>query len=518
MSEGLSIEIKNATHAFVWSDDDNVRYRLSEAFAFKIAKAHFHPKVKAGMWDGFIRLYSMYSGQVYTGLVPKIRKWANENNIPVKFSRSQNGNETSESIQDWLENDLKATDETGQPLEIRPYQVEAIKRAVNHRRLMIRSATASGKSFVIYAILCNLAAKDAIQDKVLIIVPTIALVTQIKGDFADYAQNDPDFNADELIHTIAEGAEKNTDKPIVISTWQAIQDMPGEWFHQFDTVFGDEAHGFEAKKLQHIMENCVNAHTRIGLTGTLRDDVIHTLTITGLFGPVYTAILTHEMIEQGYSANLKITSILFEYSDEERQAMAQAIKILEQTEDGKTRENKEGKYSRELSYIVDHEKRNNFIKNLAIKSKGNTLILFERVEGHGEILYSMIQQAVGESRPVYFVSGKIKGKDREAFRKQIENDDNAILIASYGTFSTGINIKRLHNLILASPTKSVIRLLQSIGRALRKGRDKTTANLYDLGDNFCRKKYKNYTYEHFVERLRIYQNEKLDYRIKRIDL
>ena len=167
----------------------------------------------------------------------------------------------------------------------------------------------------------------------------------------------------------------------------------------------------------------------------------------------------------------------------------------------------------EIEYLISHEQRNRFIKNLALDLKGNTLVLFARVEAHGQVLYDQINNNKRDDRKVFFIHGGVDAEERELVREITERENNAIIVASYGTFSTGINIKKLHNVIFASPSKSRIRNLQSIGRVLRKGKDKVKATLYDIADDCTTKSRRNYTLNHFIERIKTYNEENFNYEI-----
>ena len=175
-------------------------------------------------------------------------------------------------------------------------------------------------------------------------------------------------------------------------------------------------------------------------------------------------------------------------------------------------------YEDEIQYIIGHPKRNRFIRNLAVDLRGNTLVLFSRVATHGQILFDSINSFVKNGRKVFYVHGGVEAQEREEVRTITESESNAIIVASYGTFSTGINIKNLHNVIFASPSKSRIRNLQSIGRVLRKGDKKSKAVLYDIADDISYKSRKNYTLNHLVERIKIYNEEQFNYEIIQISL
>jgi superfamily II DNA or RNA helicase len=362
------------------------------------------------------------------------------------------------------------------------------------RRALLVSPTASGKSLIIYLIFRQLHQYQNLKG--LIIVPTTSLVEQLYSDFGDY--NDGEMTE---VHRIYQGKEKETDKPLTISTWQSLYKMPKEYFHQFDYVIGDEAHLFKAQSLTTILTSCINAKYRIGLTGTLDGTKTHKLVLEGLFGTVKKVISTKELIDKQQLSNFEIKCLVLKHTDEE------CLKA------------KDYNYPEEIQYLISHEIRNKFIKNLAVSLGKNTLVLYQMVDKHGKILYDMIRETekIG-NRKVFFVHGGTDTIDREEIRKIMEIEQDAIVVASFGTFSTGINIRNLHNIIFAMPTKSSIRTLQSIGRGLRQNEGKEIATLYDISDDLRYKKHMNYTLKHFVERTRIYNEEKFPFKIYKIGL
>ena len=243
------------------------------------------------------------------------------------------------------------------------------------------------------------------------------------------------------------------------------------------------------------MDKLHHAKYRYGFTGTLDGTQTHKWVLEGLFGPSYKVTQTKRLMEEGYLSNLDIQCIVLKYKPKNFQT-----------------------YEDEIQFLISHERRNNFIRNLALDLKGNTLILYSRVETHGEVLYNLINNKVDNGRKVFFIHGGVDAENRESVREITEEETNAIVVASYGTFSTGINIKNLHNLIFASPSKSRIRNLQSIGRVLRKGNSKTKAKLYDIADDLTTSSGKNYTLNHFIERVKIYVQEQFNYEIISINL
>lgn len=287
---------------------------------------------------------------------------------------------------------------------------------------------------------------------------------------------------------------------VVVTTWQSIYKQPKAWFDQFDVCFGDEAHQFKAKSLSTVMEKMTDIAYRIGTTGTLDNSKVHKLVLEGMFGPVYKVISTKELMEQGSVANLKIKCLVLKYDETTRKI-----------------QNKNS-YQNEMDFLVTHEKRNRFIRNLAISCEGNTLVLFQYVEKHGKILYDMIKAKVHEDRKVFFIYGGTDVEAREEARKLAEKETDALILASFGVFSTGVNIPSIQNVIFASPSKSKIRNLQSIGRGLRLKDGKTHCNLFDISDDLHWKSWKNHTLRHLQERVKVYAEEKFSFKIIEVDL
>jgi superfamily II DNA or RNA helicase len=326
--------------------------------------------------------------------------------------------------------------------------------------------------------------------KILLVVPTTSLVEQMYKDFQDYG-----WNAENHCHRIYSGRERSNEYDVTITTWQSVYQLERTFFENYDVVIGDEAHLFKSKSLIGIMDKLHHAKYRYGFTGTLDGTQTHKWVLEGLFGPSYKVTGTKKLIDEGHLATLDIQCLVLKYKPQKFET-----------------------YEDEIQYLISHERRNNFIKNLAIDLDGNTLILFSRVEAHGKVLYELINSSVKNGRRVFFIHGGVDAEDRELVRKITEQEKDAIIVASYGTFSTGINIKNLHNVIFASPSKSRVRNLQSIGRVLRKGKDKVKARLYDIADDLTVGSRKNYTLNHFIERVKIYVQEQFNYEIISINI
>ena len=457
-------------------------YELNEYFTFDVPGAKFMPAVRNKFWDGKIRLFNTMTCLLYAGLNPYVKKFCVDRGYEYEEDDCFAANEFSVAEA----NEFIKTLNLPEKYQPRDYQLDAFVYAVRNRRALMLSPTASGKSFIIYLLTRYYNART------LIIVPTTSLVSQLASDFGDYG-----FDADNGVHRIFSGQDKQSNRQITISTWQSIYKLDKSYFEQFDLVVGDEAHLFKAKSLTSILTKLNNCQYRFGFTGTLDGTQTHKLVLEGLFGAVRKVTTTAELIEQKHLSNFLIKAIILKYPDEIRQQLRNAD------------------YQAEMDFLVRNDARNKFIKNLALSLEGNTLLLFQFVEKHGKVLYDMLKDA---DRPVFFVHGGVEGEEREEIRKIVETEPKSIIVASYGTFSTGVNIRNLHNVIFASPSKSKIRNLQSIGRGLRKSDSKDSAVLYDIADDLTWKTRKNFTIQHFVERMKIYNEEKFEYKIYPVNI
>jgi superfamily II DNA or RNA helicase len=475
--------------------EKHITKELSEYFTFFVPGYQFVPAYRNRIWDGKIRMFNLQTNQIYLGLLPYIESFCNERSYTFDYGDPRPDIEDEYSVYHAKKfiGDLNIH-ARGEPIEIREHQLDAYIHAMQKRRALLVSPTASGKSLIIYLIFRQLHQYQNLKG--LIIVPTTSLVEQLYSDFGDY--NNGEMTE---VHRIYQGKEKDTDKPLTISTWQSLYKLPKEYFHQFDYIIGDEAHLFKAQSLTTILTSCVNAKYRIGLTGTLDGTKTHKLVLEGLFGTVKKVISTKELIDKQQLSNFEIKCLVLKHTDDE------CLKAKDKT------------YQEEIEYLISHESRNKFIKNLAVSLGKNTLILFQMVDKHGRILYDMIKNTKNISnRKVFFIYGGTETTDREEIRKIMEIENDAIIVASFGTFSTGINIRNLHNIIFAMPTKSSIRTLQSIGRGLRQSDGKEIATLYDIADDLRYKKHMNYTLKHFLERTKIYNEEKFPFKIYKIGL
>ena len=479
------IKVTSVNQVYMKLDcDRSTLQEISDVFTFMVPGHEYMPAFRKKVWDGKIRLFKITDQLLYIGLLPYLIKFCKKRQYGIDIATSVYSVNNVESIGDFYGN-------LALPIKPRDYQIEAFKHAVGKKRCVLVSPTASGKSLIIYLLLRYFMQNDL---KVLIVVPTTHLVEQLYKDFIEYG-----FDSDKLVHRIYQGREIITDKNVVISTWQSLYRLRKSFFVEFGAIIGDEAHLFKAKSLTSIMTKLVNAEYRVGTTGTLDGTETNQMVLEGLFGLAHIVTTTKKLIDDEVLANLNIKCILLKHS-------------LEYSEDVSKMD-----YRGEINFLVSSDERNRFITNMVSALGGNTLVLYQLVERHGEILYELIKSSLTD-RKVVLVHGKVETDVRESIRETAEKVNNLVIVASYGTYSTGINIKNLHNIVFASPSKSRIRNLQSIGRGLRRSDNKTKVNLFDVADNLTIGNYKNYTYRHLEDRLKIYNGENFEYDIKQFPL
>jgi len=484
---------KNEVYLQVETEPSTAR-AISDFFTFEVPGARFMPAYRNRIWDGKIRLFSPSTGELYLGLLPYLQKYLTDYEEEFTISEELKNEKTIDRpTLDGFIRQLRLRS-SGRNIKPRDYQIDAVDYAIRNHRALLLSPTASGKSLIIYILVryYQLLLQETQQDKILILVPTTSLVEQMYSDFIDYGWQE------EYMQKIYSGHDKNITKRVVISTWQSIYKFPTKYFEQFGCVIGDEAHLFKAKSLTSILTKLHLCKYRFGLTGTLDGMQTHRLVLEGLFGGLNKVVTTKELIDKKTLADFKIKALVLTYPEHE-------CKIV-----------KDMNYQEEIEFIVTHPKRNEFIRDLTLALKGNTLVLFQFVEKHGDGLYKQINEAT--ERKVFYVYGGTDTNEREEIRAITEGEKDAIIIASYGTFSTGINIRNLHNIVFSSPSKSRVRTLQSIGRGLRRSESKDTATLFDIADDITYKSKRNFTINHFLERINIYNEEQFDYEIKRIKL
>lgn len=486
----LTVEINKINESYIRIGcGQDLALDLSEKFSFYTENYRWSPKYKSGVWDGKIRLFQMKGRLLPIGLYDDLLIYFKQNNIKFedKVENTFGPNLSAKFIKRFCNDLLKC------PYELRDYQISSIQQALKYKKLILLSATGSGKSLILFMIINLLKYMDD-SFKTLLVVPTTSLVHQMCDDFIEYGKNFCDY--EKYIHIIYSGKEKKTDKPLIISTWQSLMRMPASYFTQYDSIFIDETHTAAATELSKMVNNSINAQFKIGTTGSLKECTTSKMQLRSLFSKVFRASSTKNLQKKKILAPLEIRNCILDYPEKYRKLCRKL------------------NYKEECDLIKSIEIRKKFICNIVKKAKGNSLVLFRSVQ-YGKEIYEMLKK---ENMGTYLIYGETKVDDREKARKIAEEQDNVIIVASMGVFSTGINIKRLHNLFFIESTKSLIRVIQSIGRALRTHESKKTAILYDLVDDLQYKRRKNYVLKHFFSRIKIYDNQEFSYKTRSFKL
>jgi superfamily II DNA or RNA helicase len=498
----MQIKITKVNNTYIHIDtSEDIARELTSFFSIYADGYKFHPKYKARLWDGKLYFFNKRTGYLYAGLLGNVIQFATDIGYSVELSSDVKNMFKDDSVT--KDNFLTFTksfsiSKSGAPIDWRPAQMFGLYKAIKAKRLTMTLCTGGGKSLIIYGLIRYL--QETTPGKILLIVPTTMLVNQFYSDLEDYSSEDDDWEVAEHCARLYSEYDYDPTKQVLISTWQSLQNWHKQdkangvdsRFEQFDAVIVDETHGAKGTQIKNILEACINAEYRYGLTGTLDGQEGNRLQIVGTLGPVLNIQSSREAMDDGTLVPLDITCLELTYPEQTKQFFKKT----------------KPKYQQEIEYICDFTQRNEFITKLANSLEGNTLILFTKVEKHGKIIYDHLKE--NTDRPVYYIHGGVDAEEREEIRTILSKESNSILAASFGTLSTGVNIPSISNIIFASPSKSMIRVLQSIGRGLRNSEGKVDCKLYDLVDNI---NGRNFAYNHFVERAKIYSSQQFNFRV-----
>jgi len=469
---------------------------LKEHFSCKVPNYYFNPRYKAGYWDGTISFFNRKEQTIPIGLMPMLYKFA-ENfryNIQADFDTSTMVNDiTEEDLQNFYKIIFKNSSYFP-----RDYQATSIYKAIRRKRGIIESATASGKSLVIYTLIRFLLGST--DKPILIIVPNIGLVNQMFNDFIDYGWD----SCQNYVSVLYHGKRPDFSKNVLVSTWQSIYKKPESFFEKYGSVIVDETHSAKSMSIQSVLKKCVNAEYRIGMTGTLPTEKSDIFTIYGYLGPKIYQVRSKELIDKGVLSKIKIANLILKYPKD----------FVER--------NKKRPYPEEIREINGYADRNKAIKYIVdhVSKKENILILCQRINHLGSIYDYLTENT---DRKIHKIYGLTAADERETIRGLMEKESGSILLASFGTTSTGINIKKLHHVIFASSYKSKIKVLQSLGRGLRKHQSKRKLILWDIVDKMCWVKRtgnigENFVYKHWKQRMKYYKNQGFSFINKEISL
>lgn len=442
----------------------------------------WHPKYKAGFWDGKLRFFNKQTRQLPMGLLPNLARFCSKFGYQFKF-----GFDPSTLCSKFNEDDLyKVYDEIfslESGIYPRDYQHNSILKSLNSCRGINRLSTGAGKSVIIYALARIYTAQ---KKNTVLIVPNVSLVEQMYSDFKLYSGKEPDSYATKLYA----GQSPDFNKPVLITTWQSIQSKHQDFFKRYDSILIDECHQSKSTVLQDICKKCINARNRLGFTGTMPDNPSDKMTIVGSLGPVIYDLAAKTLIEREVLSQIKIKNVIVDYPQDHRVP-------------GRN-------YESEMDMVYSLKRRNHVLLNIfdKIPKSENTLILAHRIEHLKEIQKFLVENGRTHVELIY---GETDAKDRERIRKEMDHVEGMDLVGSYATIGTGFSIKRIHHIIFFSSYKSKIKILQSIGRGLRTHDTKSHMTLWDVVDDlrytFQGKKVDNYIYRHWKSRKSYYDEQ-----------
>ena len=500
----IEFEQYNESQMKVKISDFGIEQDFSEFFCFMVPGVKFQPKYRSGQWDGKVRIYNSRSKTLPKGLLKIAVNFCKDREYEYSIDPALNpkSNISDQDILDFIKS-IPVTSK-GKEIIVRDYQEDAILHSFRTYRNILLSPTSSGKSLILYyKIRYHI---DVLKQNVIIVVPSTQLVEQMLSDFADYSEHNG-WDVEENCQILYAGKEKVFSKRLMISTWQSLNAMSKsspamlqDIVKRTEVVCFDETHRYSASVVLDIMGRFNYTKWRTGTTGTLDDSKLNKLQLIGLIGEPYQVITTKTLMAEGSISPLKIKLLLLNYPahvKKELKGMA---------------------YKEEINYLVGNEQRTNFIVNLANACDGNTLILFSFVERHGAVIYEKLLKRVAQGRLVKFVHGGVDVEEREEIRRIVDTEKNAIIIATSSIFSTGTNIPSIENIIFAMPTKSSVRVRQSIGRGLRLKSGKSHCTLFDICDDLSYKAYQNTTLKHMRDRVVIYDKESFEYTLTTLNI
>ena len=444
----------------------------------------FSPRFKMKLWDGKIHAYSPITQLLPIGLVDNLINWCKKNSYTYKLFGLDDFKDTVSygDMKEYVNSQITKFD-------ARDYQLDAIYSALTNKRGVLLSCTGSGKSLMIYGILKYLIAKKN-KRHLLLIVPNVSLVEQMYTDFIDYGWE----NIENDVEKLYSGMDPMFRTPVLISTWQSLENQDKDFFAEYQGVIVDECQGSKSSVLARIVKQCVGADYKIGTTGTLPTELADQLIINGVLGNNIFELKSKTLIDLGYLTKIVVASIFVRYPEE----FIKANKDRTYQEEVKVVEEKPER-NRTLNFVIDHS-----------KPTDNILILVN----HKDHLKSVKEylNLVYPERKVSIIMGEVKAKERESIRTGIEYEDGTLLVCTYQTMSAGVNIPKLHAVMLYANSKSRIKVLQSIGRGLRKHVSKNKVIIYDIIDDLSYKTrtgraHKNYCMQHYDERMSYYKEQ-----------
>lgn len=494
--------------------DDELDLRQIEiSFTREVKNAHFRKKFNKG-WDGKIEFFRK-KAFLPVGLWHELLSVSKQYNLGVTIDgldRVIDLNFKFDDFKAWVDEFFKdgiGGDPNKKP---RPYQIESAFKIVKFRRSSQEIATSAGKTFIVFMALAYMRA-HGLCSKFLMIVPNTTLVVQGLEDFQDYGGYRVGMKFQQ-IHG-GEREDLRSEANVVIGTYQSLVKKEADFLSKFDCVFVDEAHQTPAKSIKEIISKCAGAKFRFGLSGTLTaagKETADYFTTQMCLGPMVMSISPDFLFRNSYATPVDIKIVRMNYLNDETRDQLMRLR--------QTRTDLEGSdlYNLEKKLVIRSRERLNFVVDFILKTTKNSLVLFQSVEeAYGKAIFDMIREKSAD-KEVFYIDGSTKDDLREEYKRRMEEGENRILIASFGTLSTGVSIRNLHTIFLVESYKSENIIKQSLGRMMRQHEDKEVAIVIDFVDDFSVNGKMNFLMKHSEERIKIYEKEKFPYKIYNVDL
>ncbi len=493
--------------------DEVEKKQIEISLTKKIHNFYFHPLVKKKLWDGNICFIEKKGGawKIPIGLWREVLQIGEDYAIEIEIGgldKIVNNDLTLEEYTEWV-NEFFAGGIGGDPEKMpRDYQIETAWKLIKYRYSISEVATSSGKTLISFMIFAYLKQKGLIR-KFLMIVPSTNLVFQGSEDFEDYGLH----KLGSKIQQIGGGSKLREGCDVIIGTFQSLVKQDQEFFEEADLVFVDEAHHTNSMSIKKIVAQCMHSRWRFGLTGTLtKRGTADYLTIQQFLGPLIVEISPSFLFDNNYATPVSIKIVVMDWLEKEFKDKLADLKL--------NNNNLEGNevYNLERKLVVESKKRLNYVVDFMSKTSKNSLVLFQSVKDeYGKQIWNLLREKNNE-KEVFYVDGDTSEGLREEYKSRMASGNNKILIATYGTFSTGISINNLHNIFLVESYKSEVLIKQSLGRGMRQMEGKEKVNIIDFVDDFSSPKYQNYLMKHSEARIQIYKNESFEYKIYKVKL
>lgn len=482
--------------------------QLKISLTKKIRGWYFNPLVKKKLWDGNIKFIDKFN-RIPVGLIQKVYSVTSKYNIPFEIDN------IDDMYWEFDEDDFDAwAEEFCSKMEKKPrdYQIDAVKKIIKHQRSISEIATSAGKTMIIFLVFSYLKTRGLI-DRLLVVVPNTNLIVQTIEDFEEYSNEKSLIKFKTQMVSGESKTKKQQNADLIVGTFQSLVKLEDGWFSDITGICVDEAHHTNANSVKKVIGKCVNTKFKFGLSGTLmQDDTADALTIQAFIGPLINTITPQDLFDKKVATQVNIKIIRLKHSNEEIRQKLHFLRQRKHEVEGSKQ------LSLERDIIIASKERFKFLCDLISKTTKNSLILFQNIkDNYGKRLYDQLRETC-DGKEIYYVDGSTSSALRDEYKKNMEEGSNKILIASFGTFSTGISINNLHNIFFIESYKSEKIIKQSIGRGMRLHADKDTVTIIDIVDDLSWKGDKNYLMKHGDSRLEIYDQEGFPYKIYKVDI